>query len=100
MRIAMHCGPVVAGELGVLRREIAFSGETVNTTARIETFAKDADREIVVSRDVLDLLRLPCDLSAEPLGRVSLSGREQPLELQKRTRSPAATCGRTEAAAS
>ena len=31
--MALHAGPVVAGELGDYKREIAFLGDVVNTTA-------------------------------------------------------------------
>lgn len=80
-RFALHCGPVVAGEMGDLRREIVFSGDTLNTAARIEAVAKLAGRELVVSRDVLDHERLPSGLVAEPLGEHTLRGKEKPVEL-------------------
>jgi adenylate cyclase len=33
-RAALHCGPVVIGELGIIKMEIAILGDTVNTAAR------------------------------------------------------------------
>lgn len=81
LRIAIHCGVVVAGEVGDLRREIAFSGETVNTTARIEAYAKEMDRELVISADVLHRAGVPVQVSTEALGTHSIKGRNQPVEL-------------------
>jgi adenylate cyclase len=87
-RFALHSGPVVAGEIGDLRREIVFSGDTLNTAARIEAVAKLAERELVVSRDVLDHALFPSDLLAEPLGEHTLRGKEKPIELFAVSRSP------------
>jgi adenylate cyclase len=81
-RFAVHCGVVVAGEIGDLRREIVYSGETVNTAARIEALAKETERELVASEDVLrHAAPLPPELTAESLGAHRLRGRERPLEL-------------------
>lgn len=80
-RFALHCGPVVAGEIGDLRREIVFSGDTLNTAARIEAVAKNADTSLVVSKDVLGHAALPADLVAQSLGDHALRGKEKPLEL-------------------
>lgn len=80
-RFALHSGVVVAGELGDLRREIAYTGETVNTAARIEAMAKQSGQKLVASEDVLRHAQLPSDIRAESLGTHHLRGKEQPLEL-------------------
>jgi adenylate cyclase len=80
-RLGLHCGPVVAGEIGELRREIVYSGDTVNTAARIETVAKAGDHTLVVSADVLALAPLPEGLSARSLGLQTFRGKDAALEL-------------------
>jgi len=49
IRIALHCGPVAAGEIGTWKKEIALLGDTMNTAARIENAARDFGAEIVIS---------------------------------------------------
>jgi len=49
MRIALHCGPVAAGEVGGWKKEISLLGDTMNTTARIEGAAREFGSDIVVS---------------------------------------------------
>ena len=49
MRIALHCGPVAAGEVGGWKKEIALLGDTMNSTARIEGAARDFGADIVIS---------------------------------------------------
>ena len=55
-RAALHCGPVVTAEIGLERRKIAYFGDTLNTTSRLEGLAKELGAEIVVSGDLLDRL--------------------------------------------
>ncbi len=81
MRQVLHTGPVVTGEMGDLKREIVFLGDTVNTTARIEAAAKAAGRDLVVSGPLLERLALPAGLAAEPLDAVELKGKAQPVSL-------------------
>jgi adenylate cyclase len=80
-RFALHAGPVVAGEIGGLKREIVYSGDTLNTAARIESLAKEAGRELVASEDLLRQAPLPSDITAESLGAHRLRGKERPVEL-------------------
>lgn len=49
IRIAIHCGPVAAGEIGAWKKEISLLGDTMNTTARIEGAARQFGSDIVVS---------------------------------------------------
>lgn len=60
MRVAVHCGRVAAGEIGDWKKEIALLGDTMNTTARIETAAREFGASTVLSDDVVR--RLPADL--------------------------------------
>jgi len=81
LRIAMHCGPVVVGEMGDLKREIVYTGDTVNTTARIEGAAKELGLGLVVSGDVVESVGVPEGLSARSLGHFTLRGRDESIEL-------------------
>ena len=49
IRVAVHCGPVAAGEIGAWKKEISLLGDTMNTTARIEVAARQFGSDIVVS---------------------------------------------------
>jgi adenylate cyclase len=39
-RAGLHCGSVVTGEMGSVKKEIVFLGDTVNTAARIQEFCR------------------------------------------------------------
>jgi adenylate cyclase len=78
-RAALHCGEVVAGEIGDVRREIAYVGDTLNVTARLLDAAKSLGRDVLVSADMLKQAALPPDLRAEPLPTLTVRGRAAPL---------------------
>lgn len=78
-RAALHCGEIVAGEIGDVRREIAYVGDTLNVAARLLDAAKSVKRDILVSNDLLRRARLPADLRAEELPVLAVRGRAAPL---------------------
>ena len=80
-RAALHWGEIVAGEIGDMRREIAYVGDTLNVTARLLDTAKTLGQEVLASADLLDRATLPPDLRAEPLPTVTLRGRSAPLAI-------------------
>lgn len=41
IRIRMHVGPVIVGEVGVFRTKLSCLGDAVNTAARVEQLARD-----------------------------------------------------------
>ena len=51
-RASLHRGPIVAGEMGDVRREIAFVGDTLNVAARLLDAAKELGRDVLVSQDL------------------------------------------------
>ncbi|MGH2604158.1 MAG: adenylate/guanylate cyclase domain-containing protein, partial [Dehalococcoidia bacterium] len=76
-RAALHVGTVVAGEMGDLKREIAFVGDTLNTAARLLAAARELGRDTVASTTLLDRLVLPEGLSGEAMAPVTLRGKER-----------------------
>lgn len=80
-RAALHTGEIVAGEIGDVRREIAYVGDTLNVAARLLEASKALGHDILVSADLLALVRLPPDLRIERLPTLSIRGRDAPLEI-------------------
>jgi adenylate cyclase len=78
-RAALHYGEIVAGEIGDVRREIAYVGDTLNVTARLLDAAKTMGHDVLVSNDLLQHARLPTGLVAEPLPTLTVRGRAAPL---------------------
>lgn len=75
-RGGLHGGTVTAGELGDLRRQIAFVGDILNTAARLQEYAKRQGLDLVVSGSLLDRLALPPGIAASRCGELTLRGKE------------------------
>ena len=80
-RAGIHCGPVVAGEIGDHRKQIVFVGDVVNTASRMETEAKSRKLNFVISGTLLSRIALPAGIAARSLGIVHPKGKEMPVEL-------------------
>jgi class 3 adenylate cyclase len=80
-RAALHLGTVAAGEIGQQRREIAYVGDTLNTAARLLDAARDARRDVVISRALLDRLSLPEGLVVESLPPADAAGKREKVPL-------------------
>ena len=78
-RAALHCGEIVAGQIGDVRAEIAYVGDTLNVAARLLDAAKESGRDILVSGELLARTTLPSGIVAETLPTLSVRGREAPL---------------------
>ena len=81
-RAALHCGTVVVGELGYLKKEIALIGDAMNTAARILEACRDTGCRVLASAALLErLAALPAGVDARPLGPLPVRGKEHALEL-------------------
>ncbi|NLS19274.1 adenylate/guanylate cyclase domain-containing protein [Rhizobium sp. P40RR-XXII] len=79
LRAALHGGSIVTGEIGVDHHKIAYFGDTVNTTARLESLCKTLERQVLISSDLARQLELPEAIIKEELGEHAVRGRDQPL---------------------
>ena len=80
-KAGFHYGAVTTGEIGVLKKEIIFTGDVLNTTARIQSKCNDYDVRLLVSEDLRDLLPYIDSIDYDDLGKVRLSGRESTIKL-------------------
>lgn len=77
-KAGLHCGQVTTGEIGVIKRDIAYSGDVLNTTARIQAKCNSFGVDILLSKHLLDMLNIPQDsLNQKKIGDIDLRGRVQ-----------------------
>src|SRR5271163_3667641 len=86
VRAGLHCGPVVTGEMGSVKREIVFLGDTVNTAARIQELCRQTGDRVLASADLIDRLELPPDVAKRSLGGMGLRGKKNDVALYALTR--------------
>ena len=88
VRAGLHCGPVVTGEMGSVKKEIVFLGDTVNTAARIQDLCRQTGDRVLASADLIDRLELPPGVAKRSLGDLRLRGKGADLALYALTRAP------------
>ncbi len=81
-KAGLHYGNVMAGEVGVVKRDIAYSGDVLNTTARIQSKCNDLGVNILLSKFLMD--QLPQSnkfFNPKKMGDLLLRGKEQKVTL-------------------
>jgi adenylate cyclase len=81
VRAALHCGPVVVGEMGSFKKEIALIGDTLNTTARLVDACRETGEPVIASAALLEQLVVPPGIAARALGPIRLHGKKSAVEL-------------------
>jgi len=76
-KAGIHWGKVIVGEIGIIKRDITYSGDVMNTIARIRNKCKELDVELIASAELLSLLSLPTNYSTKSLGAIKLRGKEK-----------------------
>ncbi len=79
-RIGIHTGDVTVGEIGVIKKDLAMSGDTMNTTARIRSACNELNQKFIVSKDFADKSNLKA-FQMESLGLTELKGKTSGIEL-------------------
>jgi adenylate cyclase len=76
-KAGVHFGRVTAGEVGVLKREITFSGDVLNTTSRIQSQCKEMNVEALFSDELLARVKLSSKFLVKHMGTIKLRGKEK-----------------------
>jgi adenylate cyclase len=80
-KAGMHVGKVTTGEIGALKKEIIFTGDVLNTTARIQGLCNQLNVDVLVSEDLINELQLQKEIRTTSLGATELKGKEKNIEL-------------------
>jgi adenylate cyclase len=74
-KAGLHVGKVTAVEIGEIKQDIAYHGDTLNTAARIQSVCHEYRQDLLVSEDLIKKLGTHPDMQLESLGRVMLKGK-------------------------
>lgn len=77
-KAGFHCGKVTTGEIGVIKKEIVFTGDVLNTTARIQGLCNYYKVDILISSDLVKKLN---PIQIKSMGENELKGRDEKIEL-------------------
>jgi class 3 adenylate cyclase len=80
-KAGLHCGKVTTGEIGVIKKEIIFTGDVLNTTARIQGLCNQFNVDILASGELVKKLERDTSFSIKGLGENELRGRDEKIGL-------------------
>ena len=80
-KAGFHYGPVTTGEVGLLKRERIYSGDVVNTAARIQNSCNELGVDNLLSKELMDVLHLPSNFHTREIGSIALRGKKQETSL-------------------
>ena len=76
-RAGIHAGLVVVSECGDAKRQLAFFGDTMNVAARLCEHCKSIDARLVISDDLLRVVRIPEAVEVGGTEAVEARGRRE-----------------------
>ena len=80
-KAGIHSGTVMAGEVGVIKRDIIYSGDVLNTTARIQEQCNQYGVDFLISKETFDLISNTDGYKLIPLGSIELRGKKRKIDL-------------------
>ena len=80
-KAGLHYGKVTTGEIGDIKKEILFTGDVLNATARIQSLCNTYKVSLLASVDLVSQLNLGSAYRVKTLGEVELRGKTEKKQL-------------------
>jgi adenylate cyclase len=78
-----HVGEVTTGEIGIIKRDIIYTGDILNTAARIQGQCNNYDAKALISNDLLVKLPKKTRFSFSKIGALTLRGKQVSIQLYR-----------------
>jgi adenylate cyclase len=76
-KAGVHAGDVTAGYIGIIKKELVFSGDTLNTTARIRSKCHELKHTFILSIDFIHGFEVPPEYLISEIGEMEFKGRKE-----------------------
>ncbi|MFO7938779.1 MAG: adenylate/guanylate cyclase domain-containing protein [Bacteroidales bacterium] len=80
-KAGLHVGEVMVLQVGAIRKDISYNGDTLNTAARIESMCNEYRSELLLSADLYVLLNEHPHFTFKELEKVKLKGKRKAIAL-------------------
>ena len=80
-KAGMHYGKVTTGSIGTIKKETVFSGEVLSTASRIEGLCNQYRVNLLLSKDLLNLLPIEESLVPREIDSIVLRGKQESITL-------------------
>jgi adenylate cyclase len=78
-------GPVIITEVGDIKREITYHGDTLNTAARIQGMCNDLEAQMLIPESVYELVKDTAGFQIDDVGCIALKGKQKEVRLYRVT---------------
>ncbi len=76
-----HIGEVTIGEIGIIKKELIYTGDVLNTTARIQEECNTYNAKALISGDLLKELQKKDPITYSKIGKLTLRGKKDEIQL-------------------
>ena len=80
-KAGIHAGDVTAGYIGIIKKDLVYSGDTLNTSARIRSKCHDLGHLFVASGDFIDIYKSTGRFNFKEIGAIELKGKQEKVKL-------------------
>jgi len=75
-KAGLHIGEATVGEIGVVKKDIVYSGDVLNTTSRIQAECNNNNVNLLLSSDLVERIQLNAEYQQMALGEIFLKGKK------------------------
>jgi adenylate cyclase len=80
-KAGVHGGELIITQVGTVKKDLAFHGDVINTTARIQDECNKYDEALLISEELLGYMQLNPNYRAKNLGNILLKGKHDSLNI-------------------
>ncbi|MCG8411918.1 MAG: adenylate/guanylate cyclase domain-containing protein [Bacteroidales bacterium] len=80
-KAGIHVGKIMVLQIGQIRRDISYNGDTLNTTARIESMCNEYRQNLLISGDLFSLIKETKRFAFKNVGNIKLKGKRKAVDI-------------------
>lgn len=80
-KAGIHAGKVMVLQVGQIRRDISYNGDTLNTAARIESMCNEYRQEVLISGDLFERIKDKKKYTFKNVGNIKLKGKRKAIDI-------------------
>ncbi len=80
-KAGVHAGKVMVLQVGQIRRDISYNGDTINTAARIESMCNEYRQNLLMSGYLYDMIKEKSGFIFKNVGDIKLKGKRKSVEI-------------------
>ena len=80
-KAGLHGGKLMVAEVGVVKKELAFHGDVINTSARIQGECNKHNVSVLISEELKDDLHEGHEYTTKSIGNLFLKGKTEALNV-------------------